>query len=96
MILALIGIAGVSVAIQAGAADIPTTTREPQAVISDRVTTKQVDAMAEMVRVHGYKCDSISGARPWIMGHGFTLHCNSFRYEYEIQDKGGQWKVTVK
>ncbi len=52
--------------------------------------------MAAMVRLYDYRCDSISSAQPWVLSHGFTLVCNRFRYEYEIQDKGGHWIVTVK
>jgi len=27
---------------------------------------------------------------------GFTVICNGSRYSYEIEDKGGNWVVTVK
>jgi hypothetical protein len=30
------------------------------------------------------------------LSEGYTLHCNNYRYEYEIADKGGHWIVTVK
>ena len=52
--------------------------------------------MAAMVRLYGYRCDSISSAREWLLSYGYTLNCNGFRYEYELRDKGGNWVVTVK
>lgn len=73
--------------------DIPI---ETNAVISDQLTREQVMALAQMVRISGYRCDSIAGARPWLFSFGFTLHCNGFRYEYEISEPGGRWQVVPK
>lgn len=60
------------------------------------VTMDQVKALVSIVKQSGYSCSSISGAFPFLLSHGFTLKCNNFRYTYEIEDAGGQWKVTVK
>lgn len=71
---------------------------ERDAVISDQLKgkTELFDEMAKLVRAFGYKCDSISAARQMVFSRGFMLSCNTFAYEYEIEDKGGNWRVTVK
>ncbi|MDD9884768.1 MAG: hypothetical protein OXU62_09600 [Gammaproteobacteria bacterium] len=56
---------------------------------------KILNALVALVKLHGYRCDSISAARPFVFSRGFTLICNHFSYEYEIEDKGGNWVVTV-
>jgi len=60
------------------------------------VTQDQVDVMQKLVILNGYKCDSVSEMLPMIFGYGFTIYCNDFRYEYKIEDKGGNIVVTVK
>src|ERR1700686_4072386 len=40
--------------------------------------------------------DQISAMVPFIMSRGFSLTCNRFRYKYEIEDRGGNWEVTLK
>ena len=71
---------------------------EPNAVIDSGFTkTAQViEELVGLVRANGYRCDSVSVARRMLMSSGFVLLCNSARYEYEIEDKGGRWRVTVK
>lgn len=71
---------------------------EKNAVINDKLqgNASALEAMIAMVRAHGYRCDSISAARPMVFSRGFVLTCNGFAYEYEIVDKGGNWQVTVK
>ncbi len=93
LVAILVGISALGGA--ASGKDVPKTPREPDAIITS-VSDAQVDALAAMVRLFDYKCDSVSAARPWLMSAGFTIHCNHFRYEYEVQDKGGHWTVTVK
>lgn len=56
----------------------------------------QAQAAAELVKAYGYRCDSISSFQSFIMGGGYKINCNSFRYTYELEDKGGRWVVTVK
>lgn len=67
-----------------------------EAVISKDLTRTQVYAMAELVRVYGYRCDTVSAASPWLFSRGFNLKCNRFRYSYDLEDRGGRWEVTVK
>ena len=69
---------------------------ESDAVISNQLTSRQVQALAGLVLAFGYRCDSISSATPWIFSHGFTLYCNRYRYEYEISEPGGRWQVIPK
>ncbi len=72
-------------------------TLEPEYTTSSkRVTDDIAIAVAVMVQSVGYKCDSISALNPMIFSLGYTLYCNYFRYGYEIEDKGGQWIVTVQ
>lgn len=47
-----------------------------------------IDKMARVVRANGYRCDSISGYRPFFFSNGFELNCNRFAYTYEFEDKG--------
>ena len=55
-----------------------------------------IDAAVYLVRVQGYKCDSVSGFKKWIFTIGFTLQCNDYNYEYELKDKGRGIEITTK
>lgn len=79
-------------------ASVQATPVERDAVISDKLKGKSdvLEEIVRLVRGYGYKCDSISAARPMVFSRGFVLVCNGFAYEYEIEDKGGNWRVTVK
>jgi hypothetical protein len=57
---------------------------------------KQADALAELVRVNTYRCDSITTATRWVWSEGWTIKCNNLRYAYDVEDKGGHWTVTVR
>lgn len=49
-----------------------------------------------MVRRRGYRCDTVNAARPFLfVGQGFVLDCNGFHYRYSIEDRGGNWTVTL-
>ncbi len=54
------------------------------------------DDASMLIRRSRYRCDSVSSIRSWLTGGGFTVFCNGFRYEYEIEDRGGRWTVTVQ
>lgn len=60
------------------------------------VTKSQAQAAAKMVKLAGYRCDSISDMHQLLTRAGYVIYCNYFRYEYDIEDKGGQWTVTVQ
>lgn len=71
---------------------------EPNVVMLEehKTNTGALNSLVHLVRSNGFKCDSISAMRPFLTSRGFTLTCNRFDYQYEIEDKGGNWKVTVK
>ncbi|HHX8286271.1 MULTISPECIES: hypothetical protein [Vibrio] len=53
------------------------------------------EEVANLIRLYGYKCDSLSALRPMVFSRGFVAVCNRFSYTYEIEDKGGRWVVTL-
>ncbi|MCY3928644.1 MAG: LysM domain-containing protein [Acidobacteria bacterium] len=70
---------------------------EPNALIDDEMSDVVVESLVALVRLRGYRCDSVSGAVPSIFRAGkFTLNCNQFRYTYVVEDRGGHWIVRVK
>jgi hypothetical protein len=71
---------------------------EEKAIVDDTMKGKfeAIDALAILVKVNTFKCESISAVRTWLFSRGYTLICNNYNYEYEIADKGGHWIVTVK
>ena len=60
------------------------------------VTSDQVRTAQELIRTYGYTCDSVTEMQPFVLGGGFKVHCNNWRYTYELEDVGGTIKVTVK
>jgi hypothetical protein len=73
---------------------VPYTPVEDRAIID--VAPRAAQILAEVVRQSGYTCSSISAAHPFLLSDGHTLKCNSYRYVYEIEDKGGRLVVKVK
>lgn len=55
-----------------------------------------IDPGVGLIRGYGYRCDSISAMRPFLLSRGFTIVCNNFNYEYDISDKGGNWVVELQ
>lgn len=55
----------------------------------------KAQAAAAIVKIYGYRCDTISAFQPMVFSDGYTISCNRFRYTYELEDKGGRWVVTV-
>ena len=86
-----------TIVIVASGATIAATPIEPGALIDSGFTkTEQVlDELVGLVRASGYRCDSITYARRMAMSPGFVMACNNARYEYEIEDRGGNWQVTL-
>jgi hypothetical protein len=78
--------------------DVPIAPIEDNAVISDELKgkIKMTNAAVLLVRGATFKCDSVSGLRPFVFSTGFALTCNKFRYSYSIEDRGGHWIVTVE
>jgi hypothetical protein len=71
--------------------------------ISDRMIDKgstwlmkEIDAVANVVRMSGYRCDSVSAMWPYITAYGYHFSCNHSRYKYDVEDKGGNWIAKVE
>jgi hypothetical protein len=62
----------------------------------NHVTMKQVEAAQGIIQHFGYACDSVDEMQPFVMGGGFNVYCNGWKYHYELEDKGGKWSITVK
>lgn len=70
-------------------------TIESDASIYEDITNRQLKALVGLIEAYGYRCDSVSAARPFLLSFGFTVYCNGYRYEYHIEDRGGTWTVTI-
>ena len=68
---------------------------ENDAVISEQMNPELISAVADVVKAFGYRCDSVSSARPLRSEDGFAIVCNNYRYSYELRDIGGNWRVFV-
>lgn len=55
-----------------------------------------VDELAFQIRGVNFRCDTLSTASVWLMSRGFTVECNELNYKYYIENKGGNWVVTVQ
>lgn len=58
----------------------------------------RLDAMAALVRIHGYSCKTPIDARSMLTSSsGFVLHCYGDRpnseYRFDIEDRGGRFVV---
>lgn len=47
-----------------------------------------------LIKSAGYKCDTVDKVNQFIMGRGYTVYCNGFKYSYEMEDVGGRWVIT--
>ena len=68
---------------------------ESGAEIYESVPRRAAIALAQLVQLYGWRCDSISAVTPFAFSHGFYVYCNNWRYSYEVEDRGGRWIVTV-
>ncbi len=71
---------------------------EPKAVIYRTLRENQqflANATASLIRLNGWRCDSISSMHPLLIGHGYKVGCNFYRYKYKIEDRGGNWEVSL-
>ena len=64
--------------------------------LSEAKRLELLGALATMVRTKGWRCDEIASARRLMLSKGFKISCNLFDYTYLIQDRGGNWTVTLK
>ena len=68
---------------------------ESDATLYEGVSRASAIAAAQYVQAWGYRCDSISSVIPFAFSPGLYIKCNRYRYSYEIEDKGGNWIVTL-
>jgi hypothetical protein len=52
--------------------------------------------IAVVIRLFGYRCDSISQLRPMFGSRGYVVACNEWAYKYDVEDRGGKWEVKLK
>jgi hypothetical protein len=69
---------------------------EPDAKIDEDVYPAGINLAVQMIRAKGWKCDSLSDITPFAMSRGFHVWCNKFNYGYEMEDRGGNWEVTLR
>lgn len=93
--IALLSVICVVVVIGISSSFAQSVTVEPDASIYKDINNRQLELLVALIKAYGYRCDSVSAARPFLLSYGFTVLCNGYRYEYEIEDKGGNWVVTV-
>jgi|GEM_PF-3728183 len=68
----------------------------PEYVSNDvQVTKAQADAIQSLIRAYGYTCSSFSSVTWLSYSSVYAVHCNNWRYSYELEDVGGNWVVTV-
>lgn len=54
-----------------------------------------IDPAVALIEAHGWRCDSISAMTPFLTARGFSVDCNHFSYRYNIEDRGGNWEVSL-
>jgi hypothetical protein len=73
---------------------------EADAIFSSGWTRAHAQTLADgastLIRRAGYRCDSVSSIQKWVFSSGFDVVCNGFRYSYEIEDRGGNWVVSLE
>ncbi|MGE0081901.1 MAG: hypothetical protein AB7U81_11445 [Thiohalomonadaceae bacterium] len=68
---------------------------EKGAQIYKEIPRETVFALAQYIQAYGYSCRSISAVTPFAFSRGYSVVCNEWTYSYEVEDKGGNWVVTV-
>lgn len=68
---------------------------ETENFVREEIGSSAAKLLADVVKLYGYKCDSITSVRSLYFSNGFNIQCNYFRYSYDVEDKGGRWIVTV-
>lgn len=66
---------------------------EPGGYVAPEIAGRLEPAVT-LVRLLGYRCDSVAGWRACLLGCDFLLRCNGGRYVFEISDRGG--KIAVE
>ncbi|ELA8172820.1 zinc ribbon domain-containing protein [Vibrio alginolyticus] len=55
-----------------------------------------INQLIDIIGLYGYKCNTVSGIVEMAFTRGFSVWCNNHNYAYEIEDKGGNWVVTLQ
>ena len=55
-----------------------------------------IDYLVRIIRLNGYKCDSIRRFYAMILYDGTVIGCDQGQHNYEIKEVGGHLVVTVK
>lgn len=60
-------------------------------------TEKALNMGVTLIRLQGWRCDSISNVRELMSFSrtGFKINCNHFQYTYEIADRAGTWVACI-
>jgi hypothetical protein len=68
----------------------------PQTTTSTAELGEQIKSgLVALVRLNGYKCDTLTKWRPMRFSRGYEVYCDLY-YSYDVEDKNGRWVVTVK
>ncbi|MCX3034132.1 hypothetical protein OFK41_07910 [Acinetobacter baumannii] len=68
---------------------------EKDADLDSRLTEKNILGVVGLIVGNGYKCDTVSAITPFPRKTGYYVMCNQYHYDYEVEDKGGNWTVTL-
>ena len=92
-LVALVGMLGL--AGEAQRVDAQSYVVEPDAAISSIAPPEVLSELVRLIRLYGYRCDSISYAHPFKVsaGSGFKVQCHRRQYTYEVLDRGGKFVV---
>lgn len=60
------------------------------------LTQEEKDLSGRLVKVLGYRCDTVDNARRSVYDGSITVYCNGFSYSYELKNRGGRWQIEVK
>lgn len=47
------------------------------------------------IRAAGYRCDTVTAMSKLLIGTGFSVHCDNYRDNYTIEDRGGRISVRL-
>jgi hypothetical protein len=68
---------------------------EDDARLSEDISNELAIEFAKYIQTSGYSCNSVSAVTPFVMSRGVKVVCNQWTYSYEVEDKGGNWVVSV-
>jgi hypothetical protein len=59
------------------------------------ITPQQYEAAANLIRLHGYDCPRADLMIRYAFSEGYEVYCRDGRYEFELENHGGQWSVKA-